>query len=409
MRKTLLASAALIVMGGGAYAEVSVTGSGNFGVKFDGAKSGSEALTFHHEFDVKFTASGTTDGGLTFGGSVGIDDRENLEATTTAKTALVGTKHKILESSANTTSCYVSTESTGSALYEKEGTGRDAKYKRVEELYASFQQVKSNTGVEKENLEDMIFVNPETNMPFPPKGTDEPQTEFDERTKSALELREFSSCKGISYEIAAETTATTSGTIANNASVHIGFDVHTLTIGDGLDAGDVAAGGVADVGFDGIGVDDVAKKLRGGTNVDVVYTGSFGVANVRVSSGGDDHWGVGFNFNVAPVTIGVGFDSKKVASIGLGLAQGPVSGKLLYSTASEDDKKAYGAEIGYTISEGTSVTIVYSQLKDPMGGADEDAVGFGFSHGLGGGATLAAGIGQVNDETKADLGITMAF
>ena len=222
-------------------------------------------------------------------------------------------------------------------------------------------------------------------------------------------MRAYTDCSDVVRDIRGVNPFTTSGAIDNNASVHIGFDVHTLTIGDGLDAGDVAAGGVADVGFDGIGVDDVAESLRGGSSVDVVYTGSFGLANVRVSSGGDDDWGVGFNFNVAPVTIGVGFDSKKVASIGLGLAQGPVSGKLLYSTESENDMKAYGAEIGYTISEGTSVTIVYSQSKNPVQGADMDAVGFGFSHGLGGGATLAAGIGQVNDETKADLGITMAF
>ena len=38
-----------------------------------------------------------------------------------------------------------------------------------------------------------------------------------------------------------------------------------------------------------------------------------------------------------------------------------------------------------------------------------DAFGVGFSHDLGGGATLKAGAGSVDSNAVADLGITMTF
>ena len=38
-----------------------------------------------------------------------------------------------------------------------------------------------------------------------------------------------------------------------------------------------------------------------------------------------------------------------------------------------------------------------------------DAFGVGFSHDLGGGATLKAGAGSVDSDAVADLGITMTF
>ena len=192
-----------------------------------------------------------------------------------------------------------------------------------------------------------------------------------------------------------------SGDIANNASVHIGMAGHKLTIGRGLDAADVLAGGIAEVGFDGIGADDAAESLRGGTSVGARYDGSFGIASVAATVGDGNDWATGFKFSVAPVTVGIGFDSMKAASVGLGLSQGAVSGNVLYT--SKGGEKAMGVDATYSLNDATSVTVVYSDAGANSG------IGIGFSHALGGGATLAAGAGQKNGQSSADLGITMKF
>ena len=58
----------------------------------------------------------------------------------------------------------------------------------------------------------------------------------------------------------------------------------------------------------------------------------------------------------------------------------------------------------YSLNDATSVTVVYSS-----GAAGAEGIGIGFSHALGGGATLKAGAGQKNGQSAADLGIVMAF
>ncbi len=76
----LLASAPLFAMDGGG---VSISGEANFGVKFAESDDDSKSeLQFHHEFDVKFSASGTTDGGIGFGGSMTIDNTESVSGRT---------------------------------------------------------------------------------------------------------------------------------------------------------------------------------------------------------------------------------------------------------------------------------------------------------------------------------------
>ncbi|MCY3878920.1 MAG: porin [Rhodobacteraceae bacterium] len=318
MRKILL-TGAVVLVGGGAYAMdgVSVSGGAVFGVKF--TEDATDEITFHHEFDISFSASGTTDGGLGFGASAGFD---------------------------------------------------------------------SEPGSNDVDL----------------------------------------------------------------GTVYVSMDNHTLTIGDN-DAADLVAGGIKDVGFDDIGADDAPEALNGNSKADLIYTGSFGPASVGISAGpedGDDgyEYAAGFNFNIAPVKVGVGFDSGRVISIGMGISQGAISGNVLYSTtkkhmvdvypdaltdvdAADSERSeelavkstALGADVSYQLSEGTSVTMVYGQHKvdgydEAVGDTDDGdiaantmkSMGIGFAHDLGGGATLKAGAGKNTDEkTVADLGITMSF
>ncbi len=103
-RLSLLAAGAIIAISGGAFAMdgggVSISGSANFGVKFAESDDDSKSeLQFHHEFDVTFAASGTTDGGIGFGGKVTIDNTESVSGRTAvaAKTGYIVTADDVDE------------------------------------------------------------------------------------------------------------------------------------------------------------------------------------------------------------------------------------------------------------------------------------------------------------------------
>lgn len=85
MKKTLLATSAIVALGGAAFADghsgVSVAGYAEIGVADSGAIGSS--LTFHQDIEVTFKMSGETDGGLSFGASVQLDEGGTTGAGTT--------------------------------------------------------------------------------------------------------------------------------------------------------------------------------------------------------------------------------------------------------------------------------------------------------------------------------------
>ena len=158
MKKLLIASTALSLAGGAAFAEMAITVSGDAELGVDYASEPvADATTgavgskhsFVHEVGIDFTASGTTDGGLTFGGEAGFD------------------------------------------------TGDD---------------------------------------------------------------------------------------VVNTGTVHVSGSFGKLTIGDN-DAADLTAGGIADIGMNGIGVDDMVEGLRGTTAAQLRYDNSFGQIKIAISAG----------------------------------------------------------------------------------------------------------------------------
>lgn len=69
MKKVLLATTALVAFAGAAAAEVSLSGSAEMGI----ANDGNDTL-FFQSVDVRFRLTGETDGGLTFGATVDMED-----------------------------------------------------------------------------------------------------------------------------------------------------------------------------------------------------------------------------------------------------------------------------------------------------------------------------------------------
>lgn len=74
MKKVLFATTALVLTAGVAAAEVTVSGDGRMGVRYDGQTATTDnEWNFNSRARVKFTLSGQTDGGLEFGGSFRAD------------------------------------------------------------------------------------------------------------------------------------------------------------------------------------------------------------------------------------------------------------------------------------------------------------------------------------------------
>ena len=559
MRKISLLAAAAMVAGGSAFAMdgggVSISGEANFGVKFKEDRApGSEAdLQFHHEFDIKFAASGTTDGGVSFGAKMTLDNQESTDiavsggvvtpgsdgtaaspfkagrfywqvGATDKQTTAVGfgdaddpnkDRPKVdREPSAAELTAYRNAASTGKIdgdsltptnndneaglvfvtavpnfLRNTAGTLDADNLTAPEAAYA----LTPMTGWELNN--DGELVNGDGDAIVAP-GAREAYNAYvaaydigedgeigggDDKARAKLIITDHEpEVEGSPATAPTITPVNASGgKVGNHAEVYISMDMHTLTIGSDIDAADKIAGGLTDPGFDGIGIDDQAEAVWGGTAADVRYDGDFGVAKVAISYGDnndDAEWAAGFSFDVEPVTMGAGFDSHGVVSLGMGFSQGQIAMNALYSTDSDhseaDNEKdmaggtykwtkgtgddatthmvslekvtanapdvknqAMGVDVTYKMNDTTSLVLVAAQhtmegakwapketdndkLTDGASGVEGawrvsdtkvDAFGVGFSHDLGGGATLKAGAGSVDSNAVADLGITMTF
>ena len=82
MKKILLTTTAMVAFAGAAAAEVTISGSAEMGlVSGDRYGFGSD-VQFHSDIDVRFTLSGETDNGLTFGATIDLDESGNMGAGT---------------------------------------------------------------------------------------------------------------------------------------------------------------------------------------------------------------------------------------------------------------------------------------------------------------------------------------
>ena len=611
MRKLSLLAAAAMVAGGSAFAMdgggVSISGTANFGVKFAESDDDSKSeLQFHHEFDVKFSASGTTDGGIGFGGSMSIDNREDVTSgkVTAAKTGYIVTENDktadlnarfgfdasglvagdVIESgnkanlsgygkakidthnvavAATTSNVDVGgsisraveaiatiTDAEGGDGRSTAAVGRGAtainliRFTRTVDGVETTEYVWTTQDVATINdfedasdaailatgrvtvaqtvvaavegaggLEDLPAITTPATIQIDTITSGQNAPTAADRLAGGLTQAVAASTRVLSHtgpelavkmarsqayinSLSASVAASDKQKVNNHGEVYISMDMHKLTIGSDLAQADqLAAGGndgLADPGFDGIGIDDVAEGVWGKSAADVRYDGDFGVAKVAISYGdnaGDADWAAGFTFNVDPVNFGAGFDSHGVMSVGMGFTQGAIAMSAMYSTDSDHDEadnegfacsadlndqtkaaysavkhgacvlnnnqniankpdlknQAMGVDVSYQMNETTSVVLVAAQHKKESAhlsykapvvltgqalaaaqAADNptttnssltwskssttvDAFGVGFSHDLGGGATLKAGAGSVDSNAVADLGITMKF
>jgi outer membrane protein OmpU len=197
------------------------------------------------------------------------------------------------------------------------------------------------------------------------------------------------------------------GTEGLKGNVFVSGAFGTFSVGTGLDpmADD---SGLTDIGFDGIGTDNIAEKSIYTGTADARWDYSVGALTLGASLHTiEEDYGVkaGYNFGVASVLVAYDHDESMdndSASILLKGEVAGVKGELFFA-----DSDAYDQSWGVYAAYKTGALTLEASYADNDTVADA-AYGVGAKYDLGG-ATLAGGVGSVNDETVADLGVTFKF
>jgi outer membrane protein OmpU len=223
-----------------------------------------------------------------------------------------------------------------------------------------------------------------------------------------------------------DTDDTTTGTVGD-PEVFISGAFGRLDFGSIAIAADKV--GLAGVGEAGIGVDSAIEGLRtNSTQADVAYTYSIDGLSVTVSTvigvaptaeAAEGDLGLHVGYTMGDLSIGLGYaddhDTGDTAiALGLGYKVGDLAlGAMFVSEdkklATARDQDGYGVSAAYTI-DALTLTAVYASVDGATAGAaSQDDFGVGFAYNLGGGVTVAGGMGEVNKLDVWDLGIAMKF
>jgi len=214
----------------------------------------------------------------------------------------------------------------------------------------------------------------------------------------------------------------------DDAEVFISGVFGTVTVGNVDPATD--GFGIADVGYDGIGIDDVAEQYKNAdafadvhyaySAAGLTFTATYGWEGVT-----DDAIAVAVEYEAAGFSGGIGYADATTSTVTAqaGYSQGPLSINGMYSDW-DAGGEGYGIDISYDVA-GATITGVWASANgvaaDPEDGVG-DAYGVGFAVPLGGGLTVAGGVGIIETDfefedgtagdgskTVADLGLTMSF
>jgi outer membrane protein OmpU len=209
----------------------------------------------------------------------------------------------------------------------------------------------------------------------------------------------------VDLDASSNNSAHTTGGGASDPEVFLSYEGLTLTVGDIGEAS--SQGGLSDVGFDGIGIDNVAEIGNFGSHdVNVAY--SFGDISASLSIDSDNannDWGVGVSTSFDSVSIAVGFGETggvNQSTATVGFSSGAFGAKVFY--VDNGVNTGQGVDVSYTSGDVT-ITAVYA---DSNVAGTPSAYGIGFAYDLGG-ATLAGGFGEANNTSVADLGISFSF
>lgn len=126
----------------------------------------------------------------------------------------------------------------------------------------------------------------------------------------------------------------------------------------------------------------------------------------------DEEYQLGLGYTLANgMSIGAVYSDTDTAGdywvIGLNGTAGAIGYTVMVGDGDNQQDTSISASMNYEVSSATSIRALVAD--GGMTGADT-AYGIGFRHGLGGGVTLAGGVGSdSSSNTKADLGVSFSF
>jgi outer membrane protein OmpU len=222
----------------------------------------------------------------------------------------------------------------------------------------------------------------------------------------------------LDFDASSNNSAHTADQADRDPEVYIEMSGLKLTVGNIGEANDI--GGISDLGFDGLGVDDVVDDLRENGSDDVRVDYSFGDIAVAASvDSSSDEWAISAAGSFGDFTVSAAYRDNEGSNDDMNLTVGYTAGAFgvtaTYAEGGVDTttpangtldvtQKGYGLDVSYTQGD---LTVKAAYAKNDTTGAD--AYGIGASYSLGGGATVAGGIAEVGNETVADLGMTFSF
>ena len=433
MKKLLTATTALALVSGGAAAELTFSGEAELGVDFNSEAAGHVGKhRFVHDFGVSFTGSGTTDAGLTFGGSAGFDSKSGGGSNNLGTVYISGDFGKITIGDNDAADLLAG----GIADVGLNGVGVDdvaeglrgttAKAVRYDNSFGQISvAISAGTaegvmGMDAVAASEFWILNPDGTRSAADTGA---LSRYSSLTGTAF-LTERNTAWGLGTVTATEVPVTHPGTGATEIDIAGYFRGDDGKIYDDTDTPvEVAPSSNAGLAFAhyergfNLGADNMVggdNTETGGQNADtpkrgVVYEDNAVAGVTAVPS--DQEYAMGLAFEASGVKVGIGYDSLKTVSMGLGYSAGAMSTNALY-VRTDDDTTGVGADLSYTAGSST-LTLSYAR-RTPDGGDSMDAMGFNLSHDLGGGAKVVAGFGQVDDEdgasaNKASAGVSFAF
>ena len=453
MRKLLTATTALALVGGAAFAELSMSGDAEFGTDYTSEPDpGMSKHSFVHEVGIDFSGSGTTDGGLSFGGSAGFDtgddvvntgtvfisgafgklttgdnDAADLTAGGIADVGLNGIGvDDVVEGLRGGTAAQLRYDNSFGAISIAVSAGTTDGTEAVEAkkgLWTLDDLTTGEVGVSITSLSALHafdnaleFIASQANGPDTAKFLPDPPAEGTDPFAAARQdgfVFEITRtpAKGETIEMVKVASAGTDATdIAglsrkDKDSSVLGADGKALDPSSDADQIAMFAAYVAayDLGPDGkVGGGDDTPKAELAALLNQVTAPVEAMGAVP----SDSQYAFGMSFEASGVTVGVGYDSDKTVSMGLGFSTGDISSNLLY-VRTDDDTTGMGGDLSYTMGAST-LTLAYAQRK-PDAGETTDAMGINVSHDLGGGAKLVAGFGDVEDVSKASVGLSFTF
>ncbi len=201
-------------------------------------------------------------------------------------------------------------------------------------------------------------------------------------------------------------------------------------------ASDAFVTSLSDPGFDGIGVDDGVETYfnDGDYNVLLKYqTDSFGVGlsyDIDDSNGSStDHLSLAVSYELSPsLKLALGYEdvgTADITSVSLsgniagGDSTGPADSLGLtpldyaimgvFFDSGGSTVQTFGASLTFGLGGGATLTTTIGVDEDRIAIGNENDFGIGYKRPLGGGVSVAAGIGQVDGETVGDFGVIFNF